>query len=47
MAEQKKSDDHPEAPSLNAMAYFAVFLFVALISIVLILQTKFGTPSAG
>ena len=43
MAEHK-SDDHPQAPGLSAMAWFAVFLAVSLMAIVLILQTKFGTP---
>ncbi|MFO7565820.1 MAG: hypothetical protein R6X02_24475 [Enhygromyxa sp.] len=46
MAEHK-SDDHPQAPGLSAMAWFAVFLFVALISLVVFLQLKFGTPTAG
>jgi len=46
MAEQHKSDDHPQAPGLSAMAWFAVFLFVSLMAIVLFLQTKFGTPGA-
>ena len=45
MAEQQKNNDHPEAPGLTSMAYFAVFLFVSLISIVLFLQFKFGTPA--
>lgn len=43
MAEHK-SDDHPQAPGLSAMAGFAVFLFVALLGLVLFLQMKFGTP---
>lgn len=45
MAEQK-SDNHPAAPGLSAMAGFAVFLFVALLALVLFLQFKFGTPAA-
>ena len=44
MAEQKQAD-HPEAPGLNAMAYFAVFLFVTFIGLVLFLQFKFGAPT--
>jgi hypothetical protein len=47
MAEQHKNDDHPQAPGLSAMAYFAVFLLVSLLGIVLFLQMKFGTPGAG
>lgn len=43
MAEHK-TDDHPQAPGLSAMAFFALFLFVALLSLVLVLQAKFGTP---
>jgi hypothetical protein len=39
-------DDHPQAPGLTTMGWFAVFLFVALMSIVLFLQFKFGTPTA-
>jgi hypothetical protein len=46
MAEHK-SEDHPQAPGLTAMAWFAVFLFVSLLGLVLFLQMKFGTPSAG
>jgi hypothetical protein len=46
MAEHK-SEDHPQAPGLSAMAWFAVFLFVSLLGLVLFLQMKFGTPSAG
>jgi hypothetical protein len=46
MAEPKhaKQDDHPQIPGLSAMAGFAMFLFVALLSLVLFLQAKFGTP---
>jgi hypothetical protein len=44
MAEQKHQD-HPEAPGLSAMGWFAVFLFVVLMSLVLFLQFKFGTPT--
>jgi hypothetical protein len=44
MAEHK-SDDHPRAPGLSTMAWFAVFLGVVLMGLVLFLQTKFGTPS--
>ena len=44
MAEHKKDDDHPQAPGLTSMAYFALFLFVTLMSLVLFLQFKFGTP---
>jgi hypothetical protein len=44
MAEHR-SDDHPEAPGLSAMAWFAVFLFVVLTSLVIFLQLKFGTPA--
>lgn len=47
MADQHKSDDHPEAPGLSSMAWFALFLFILLMTIVLTLQTKFGTPTAG
>lgn len=47
MAEHKSSDDHPQAPGLSAMAWFAVFLFVTLLALVLFLQLKFGTPTAG
>lgn len=43
MAEQNK-DDQPQAPGLTAMAYFALFLFVSLIGLVLFLQSNFGTP---
>jgi hypothetical protein len=43
MAEHK-NEDHPQAPGTMAMAWFAVFLFVALLSLVLFLHTKFGTP---
>jgi hypothetical protein len=46
MANQHKSDDHPQAPGLNAMAWFAVFLFVVFVGLVLFLQLKFGTPTA-
>jgi hypothetical protein len=46
MAEHKKNDDHPQAPGLTAMAWFAIFLLVSLLSIVLFLQLKFGTPTA-
>ena len=42
MAEHKQ--DHPSAPGLPAMAWFAVFLAVALLGLVLFLQFKFGTP---
>lgn len=45
MAEQKH-DDHPQAPGLSAMGYFAMFLAVVLMSLVLFLQFKFGTPTA-
>jgi hypothetical protein len=44
MGDEKKHDDHPQAPGLNAMAGFAIFLLVALMSLVLFLQFKFGTP---
>lgn len=44
MADKKQDNDHPEAPGLAAMGWFAVFLLVALMSLVLFLQTKFGTP---
>jgi hypothetical protein len=43
MAEHKK-DDHPPIPGTMAMAGFAVFLFVTLLSLVLFLHTKFGVP---
>jgi hypothetical protein len=43
MADQNQ--DHPEAPGLNAMAYFALFLFVTLLGLVLFLQFKFGAPA--
>lgn len=42
---EKKQDNHPEAPGLSAMGWFAVFLFVSLMSLVLFLQMKFGTPT--
>jgi hypothetical protein len=45
MAEHK-NDDHPQAPGLAAMGWFAIFLFVTLLSLVLFLQFKFGTPTA-
>ena len=44
MADQKHGD-HPEAPGLSQMGWFAIFLFVALMSLVLFLQFKFGTPA--
>ena len=44
MAEHKPNDDHPQAPSTMAMAWFAIFLFVTLLGLVLFLQMKFGTP---
>ncbi|WP_181233367.1 hypothetical protein [Enhygromyxa salina] len=40
-----KQDDHHEIPSLSSMAYFAVFLAVSLLGLVLFLQFKFGTPT--
>ena len=43
MAEQKR-DDHPQAPGLSAMAWFAVFLGVTLLTLVIFLQIKFGGP---
>lgn len=43
MADQNQ--DHPEAPGLSAMGYFAIFLFVTLMGLVLFLQFKFGTPT--
>jgi hypothetical protein len=43
MAEHK-NDDHPQAPGTMAMAWFAVFLFVTLLSLVLFLHMKFGNP---
>jgi hypothetical protein len=43
MAEHK-NDDHPQAPGLAAMGWFAIFLFVVLMSLVLFLQFKFGAP---
>ena len=48
MADQQKHkhDDHPEAPGLAAMGYFAIFLGIVLMSLVLFLQFKFGTPTA-
>jgi hypothetical protein len=45
MAEHKH-DDHPSAPGLAAMGWFAIFLFVVLMALVLFLQFKFGTPTA-
>jgi hypothetical protein len=39
-----KHEDHPQTPGLPAMAWFAVFLAVSLLSLVLFLQMKFGTP---
>ena len=41
----QKHDDHPQVPGLSAMGYFALFLFVTLLSLVLFLQFKFGTPT--
>lgn len=40
-----KQEDHHEIPSLASMAYFAVFLGVVLMSLVLFLHFKFGTPA--
>jgi hypothetical protein len=45
MAEHKH-DDHPQAPGLAAMGWFAIFLFVVLMALVLFLQFKFGAPTA-
>lgn len=45
MAEQKR-DDTPQAPSLSAMAWFALFLFVSFLGLVLYLHMKFGQPGA-
>jgi hypothetical protein len=42
MAEHK--NDHPQAPGLAAMGWFAIFLFVVLLAIGSFLQFKFGTP---
>lgn len=39
----KKQEKHPEAPGLAAMGYFAIFLAVVLMSLVLFLHFKFGT----
>jgi len=41
---EKKQDNHPEAPGLTTMGWFAIFLFVSLLGLVLFLQFKFGTP---
>lgn len=46
MAEQKH-DDHPELPGLTAMVVFALILGVALITLTLMLQFKFGNPTPG
>ena len=43
MAEQNEGD-HPSVPGLAAMAWFAVFLGIGMISLVLALHFKFGTP---
>lgn len=42
---EQKHDDHPQAPGLNAMAGFALFLLVTLMALVVFLQLKFGTPT--
>ena len=39
-----KQEDHHEIPSLASMGWFAAFLAVILLSLVLFLQYKFGTP---
>ena len=41
---ENKNDDHPQVPGLSAMAWFAVFLAVTLLTLVIFLQTKFGAP---
>ncbi len=46
MADHDKQGDHPEPPGLAAMGWFAVFLLVSLMSLVLFLQFKFGAPPA-
>ena len=38
-------EDHHEIPSLSSMAWFAVFLAVSLMSLVLFLHFKFGAPT--
>lgn len=43
MAEHK-NDDHPPIPGTTAMAGFAIFLFVTLMSLVVFLHIKFGAP---
>ena len=43
---EKKHDDHPPIPNVNAMAGFAIFLLVVFLSLVLFLQFKFGHPTA-
>ena len=45
MGDNKQDNDHPQAPGLAAMGWFAVFLLVSLMSLVLFLQFKFGTPT--
>ena len=45
MGDHKQDNDHPEAPGLAAMSWFAVFLLVSLMSLVMFLQFKFGTPT--
>jgi hypothetical protein len=39
-----KQEDHPQAPGLASMAFFAVFLAVVLTSLAIFLHFKFGTP---
>ncbi len=43
--EKPKQDDHPQIPGVNAMAWFALITFLAILSLVLFLQFKFGTPA--
>ncbi|PRP95458.1 hypothetical protein ENSA5_39230 [Enhygromyxa salina] len=44
MADQKY-DEHPPIPGLPAMAWFALLLAIALVSLVVFLQIKFGVPT--
>lgn len=39
------SDKHPPIPGTNALAWFAVFIFVFFVGLTLVLQLKFGTPA--
>ena len=45
MSDNNNEDNHPQVPGLSAMGWFALFLFISLLSLVLTLQFKFGTPA--